>query len=538
MDLLNLSGDERLDLGDLTYALNTAPPGLVNEVTGSFLVAPGAFSVVTGFRPSASAAQGPVTVGDAGTANVAFLGQRIGAQVTQGVFTTQGPPTQSVSIATFPAGTYGIFVRFNRLTGATQTRKFWSKTAPGQEYAQLAETRLVATWEVRLELTAPSAEWQKIGQAVVTAAGTGQGSTVVVTDQRNLYFEGAAATGYSPSWGVAADRAADRVAANSGNLQRQLDALRACIVDIKGRGLAKWYQPNISGMQIGSGFGLTDTPSANTLAIGDNSYSFSNTNGSLQQSLNGASDYFFYYRPNQFWLRVVNGTTVYANNPDGSTRLGAGSSFGYLSVNASGSQASIAAVNTDSLARLGVFAAQAKDALIAFGTNIGNPRLYLRATWTGTPTATFTLWDNTGSTSKNFLTSTFDGTFSQTNIFGGTVSINNIAVIPQALLFASGFYTPNPNGSAGAVGPFYSSATNQTISVAINSSNGIVLSFSPGIPNGAIVTATSVYTSNSTKLYVISTLTNTSAATFYCQGMGDASFSTTAGFYFHITYGS
>lgn len=532
MDLLNLSGDERLDLGDLLFALNTAPPGLVNEITGNFLMPPGGFAVVTGFKPSA-ASQGLVTVGVAGTPNVAFLGQRIGATVTQGVFTMEGPATQSVSIATFPGGTYGIFVRFNRLPGATQTRKFWSKTAPGAEYSQLAEPRLVATWEMRIELSAPSAEWQQIGQAVVTSAGAGQGSTVVVTDQRPLYFEGSVSNSYAPIWGTAADRSTDRSTANVGSLQRQLDALRACIIDIKGRGLATWYQPNISGMQIGTAFTLSNTPSANTLNIGDSNFSINVVDPNVQINLSGAADYLLYTRSGNIFSRTYNNAVIYKQYRDGATQFGAGQPIGYLTANNNTvNQYAIAAVGGSSTnpAFLGILAPSSQDAFLDFGPAFNAAQVQLRVTWKTNPIARFYI----GSQARQFITANYlDGAANNltTTLSGDTINIGTRQVIKSALPWANGFYDKNSQ----AVTVFYGVVGTPTATV--RGDNGISLAFSQSLPTGAIISATPNYATGATTLYAVNVAPTGNQAIFYLQGLSDSG-PTNQSFYFSISYGS
>lgn len=485
MDLLNLAGDERLDLGDLTFATNDVPTGLVNELTGNFLVAPGATAIVTGLRPSGSG-QGPVQVGDSGTPNVAFLGQRLNGVVTQGVLTLAGPASQQVAVASLPANTYGIFVRFNRLPGQSQTRKFWAKAAPGQEYSQLHSTRLVATWEARVEVSAPSAEWVKIGQVVVTSAGSGQGSTITVTDQRLLYFEGPASGGYAPAWGSAADRSTDRSAANTGNLQRQLDALRQCIVDIKGRGLATWYQPNISGLQVGSGFTLANSPLANCVAVGDDKFNlYLQTNvpgaGTIPGiGFDGGNDYIGLNRGTGGLFRNRANVQIFGQDSTGLTQLGTPSGLapGMLSV-WPGGQASLygAAVQTTSStvpATLGLVSKQAGKAFVEFGQNgYNNSYGIIQCQWTQTPTLTFgvsSLPFLTASAAANGNANTLVVNFSGAVNSDAPISVANRPACRGGTVFAAGYVS---------VGNFSPSTVSVPQGCTVSASNGnMTLTFS------------------------------------------------------------
>ncbi len=500
MDLLNLSGDERLDLGDLTFATNEVPTGLVNELAGNFLVAPGATSIVTGFRPSGSG-QGPVQVGDNGVPNVAFLGQRVGGVVTPGVFTAVGPATQQLSVSSLPANTYGIFVRFNRIPGQSQTRKFWAKASPGQEYSQLTSTRLVGTWEARIEVSSPSAEWTQVGQAVVTSAGSGQGNTVVVTDQRTLYFEGAASTGFAPAWGSAADRSSDRSVANVGNLQRQLSALRQCIIDIKGRGLATWYQPNISGMQIGSGFGLSDTPTANRLCVGDNSLSISlqtnvpNTGTVAQISFDGQNDYLAFYRSSGQLFRARAGKTLLYQSATGQTSVGSPLSVSptamlRVSPDSQASSYGIAVVSdlASVPATLGLISRQATRAVIEFGqVGYGVTFGAIQCRWDQNPSLLLAVNDTA------YLQATIarNGTTPSVSLYGNVstesaITVNQRPAANGGSVFAAGYVSAaSPSPSQISVPP--------GCSVSISNTGRFVLTFSGvALPSQAVVVVTPV----------------------------------------------
>ncbi len=504
MDLLNLGSSERLDAGDLLFALNDAPTGLVNELTGNFLLPPGTSTIVTGFRPSGSG-QGPVQIGDAGTPNVALLGQRIGTTVTQGVFTAVGAATQSLSVSTLPANTYGIFVRFNRLPGASQARKFWAKSAPGSEYQQLVNTRLVATWEARIEVSAPSAEWLKVGQVVVTSAGSGQGSTIVVTDLRTLYFEGSVASGYPSRWGSAADRSSDRSAANTGSLQRQLDALRACIVDIKGRGLATWYQPNISGLQVGSGFSLSSQPTANQISIGDDNFFLLQSGTLAGINFDGGNDYLFLARSTGVFSRVHSGNTVYSQDAIGNAVFA-----GSVAANFSSPGYALSATSTSTSygTGLGLISTQRKQCFVAMGAGFGVPSyLNIVSDWSGFPTNTFFAQNraflvNSQSASTLVTTSLQSDNValqgvSRVDLTAPGVYVNSRPLTGGMQVWAAGVYT------AGSGITQLASGSGLTASGVLgqdnNYHNTILVSFSQNLPTNAIINVSGQYNENGAK---------------------------------------
>lgn len=270
MDLLNISGEESLDLPDITFGMNDVPTGLLNELTGGFLIGAGQGTIVSGFVPGSAGISGPVVVGQDGVRNVALLGYQTGKGVTYGVLSVDGNNAKSYDVSTYAPGTYGIYVRFNRQPAEAQTRTFWSGI-DNAEYAKTTYTRLAATWEARIEVAQPAPEWLLIGQVVVSSQGSGQGNSVAVTDSRPLYFEGSQAGGYAPTWGSDADRG-NRQTATIGTLRRMLDALKQCIVDIKGPGLQPWTSRFIGGMNVGSRFGSVNAPVADRIAVGDDGF--------------------------------------------------------------------------------------------------------------------------------------------------------------------------------------------------------------------------------------------------------------------------
>ena len=325
MDLLNLAAEERVNLADLSFAITDSITGQHAELAqGLFLPAAGqqTAAIISGFAPMAASSSGPVTVGQASTVNAAFL-SRMGSDgvVRPAEMIYGGTSVVGIDISTFPTNTYGIFVRATRTGQTVQNRAFWSGV-DASEYAQLTPTRLTASWEVRIETASPGSEWLRVGQAQVTASSSGgQGATVVVTDQRPLFFEGQASAGYAPTWGTAADRSS-RQSATITSLGRMVDALKQCLVDIKGRGLQPWYSPAIGGLNVGGSFGLTDSPANNRVAVGDAAFNLTMANANNSPSVNFSSTQSITVSRSAGTLAVISGAGAISLAKDGGITTG------------------------------------------------------------------------------------------------------------------------------------------------------------------------------------------------------------------------
>lgn len=306
MDLLNISGEESLDLPDITFGMNDVPTGLVNELTGGFLIGAGQGTIVSGFVPGSAGASGPVVVGQDGVRNVALLGYQTGKGITYGVLSVDGNNAKSYDVSTYAPGTYGIYVRFNRQPAEAQTRVFWSGI-DNAEYAKTTYTRLAATWEARIEVAQPAPEWLLIGQVTITSQGSGQGNSVSVADQRPLYFEGSFSNGYAPTWGSDADRSA-RQTATIGTLRRMIDALKQSIVDIKGPGLQPWYSRFIGGMNIGPRFPTPIVPTSERVAVGDGLFFMQGDQFGPTLAFNGPGNDLLYARNSNIFSIRFNST--------------------------------------------------------------------------------------------------------------------------------------------------------------------------------------------------------------------------------------
>jgi len=257
VDILRVENNERVDIDDFQF-ISESILDQERQIVDNLVCDPGRTRkwVLSGFAMSNPAAsQLKVTRGKA------ILGQRISGVVEYGILTTEGDADQTVDLNGWAAGTYGIYIRFERIESESDSRTFWN-SGGGSEYSQTINTRYTAGWSVKVESSSPGDEWLKIGEVAQ--------ATMTITDQRNFFFEGDASDSYASGWssdgsGSANDRNSDRAAYGVTDLQMFSSAMRQCITDIKGRGLREWYERDIGGMNIG----FDADPVEDRLAVGD-----------------------------------------------------------------------------------------------------------------------------------------------------------------------------------------------------------------------------------------------------------------------------
>jgi hypothetical protein len=288
-DVLRVEANERVDLSDFLFAVDESMRSQSRHWAANFIRDPlrdGPSWILTGFRPAfAAGLQLAVTRG------IGILGYRENGEIIYGSLTTEGPVERIVDVTTFSNGTYGIYIRFELVEGQSSSRAFWNPQGDGSEFAQTISTRRLADWSVRLELTNPGGEWLKIGEATVS------GSVVTgITDQRDFFFEGNKDDSYDSQWstdggGLSTDRNADRAQYGVRSLHTFTAATRQCLEDIKGRGLRRWWDRSIGGMNIG----FDDDPVENRLAIGDATEEF-------RLFWDGTDPYLYWDDDNYFWF--------------------------------------------------------------------------------------------------------------------------------------------------------------------------------------------------------------------------------------------
>lgn len=313
-DLLNVRTNERVDLADFDFMSDESRQRTERLLFSSFMLDPAApMRVVSGFAmDNPSGTQVRVTKG------IAVLGQREGALTFNSLLTVEGDATKIVDVGSFSAGTYGIFVRFEFVDGDQLARTFWNPSGNGSEFSQTIPTRRQANWSMRIETSSPGAEWFKIGETTEAAA---------ITDQRDFYFEGDIAGGtiYEPGWssdggGIADDRNADRQQFGVFDFQTFTAAMRQCIEDIKGRGLRRWWERDIGGINVG----FDADPVEDRIAVGDVNCNILNDGSVITRLMETGS----------FW-RYTRGTNLFELVSLGGIDLTAGGAFDVTSVGGS-----------------------------------------------------------------------------------------------------------------------------------------------------------------------------------------------------------
>ena len=266
-DLLKTYSNERVDLLDFDYLVDQQFQEGQRQLAGQFLVDPAKRQmwVIDGFETTNPAAE-QIQV----TRGRAFLAQREGGLIYRTIMTAEGDASRIIDASTLADGTYGVYIRFEYVEGDSGSRIFWNPAGTGSEFAQTVETRRQANWSMRAEQTSPGAEWEKVAEFAVTTGAITSGPT----DTRAFYFEGEADDSFRSGWstegaGDANDRNADRANYGCFDLQSFTAAMRQCVEDVKGRGLRRWWDKGIGGMNVG----FDDDPAEDRVAVGDADFS-------------------------------------------------------------------------------------------------------------------------------------------------------------------------------------------------------------------------------------------------------------------------
>lgn len=306
-DRLRVWPNERLDINDFRFAIGEDDRANLHELTSQF-VKEG--SVVTsedrtGYILSGFAISNPAAKQLQVTKGKAFLSQRLNGSIVQGVLTVDGDATKIVDMNSYVAGAYGIYIRFEEIESEIQNRIFWNPSGAGSEYTDSKATRYIAGWSLRVESASPGAEWLRIG-------GVDQ-ATMAITDERPFFFEGCVDSTYASGWssdgsGQATDRDSDRSTYGIGDLHTFVRAMKQCLEDIKGRGLKRWWDRDIGGMNIG----FDAAPVSGRLALGDASYYMQLVSSNPRNVFDAGNDYLEYDRTADRLNMTVAGTERHA----------------------------------------------------------------------------------------------------------------------------------------------------------------------------------------------------------------------------------
>jgi hypothetical protein len=302
-DLAKLHGNERVDLGDFEFIADAAWQDAHRQLPEQFLVDPAKTRtfIIDGFETT-----NPIAEQVQVAKGRALLSIRENGVVKRTILTSEGDATKTIDASTFANGTYGVYIRFEYVEGASESRIFWNPAGAGSEFAQTVATKRLANWSMRAELASPGTEWEKVAEFVVT------GGTITAgpTDYRNLYFEGEVNGGYPNRWstdsgGTANDRNSDRAQYGVKDLNTFTRAMRQCLEDIKGRGLRKWYERDIGGMNIG----FDANPISGRLAVGDANHYLGLSAGDPHWNVDSGNDYIAYVRSSNQFVWIVGGAT-------------------------------------------------------------------------------------------------------------------------------------------------------------------------------------------------------------------------------------
>lgn len=263
-DLLRVQANERVDFDDFTFFGQRSLEDNVRHVLTHFLCRPGAQQawILSGF--ALSNPSGNLLQVDRG---VAVLPRREGTLIVEGLLTSEGDAQKTVDLSGYVAATHGIYLQFTYQEGEIESRLFWNPSTE-EEYAQSVPTRLQAAWNVRVERVNPGSEWFKIGEI--------NPSTMIITDQRDFYFEGKVDTSYAANrWGSGSDRNSDRAQYGISDFQRFTEAMRTTLEELKSSsGSRRWWEAGVRDLVLDTGplrvgFSGGISPANKALMVGD-----------------------------------------------------------------------------------------------------------------------------------------------------------------------------------------------------------------------------------------------------------------------------
>lgn len=301
-DILKVESNERVDLVDFEFLADEQFQSGLRQLGEEFFTDPtkSVAWILDGFEiTNPTGAQVQVDLGRA------LLGQREGGQIHQSVLVSEGEVSRTIDLSTYANGAYGIYVRFEYVEGDSSSRAFWNPQGSGSEFAQTIATRRLANWSLRIELASPGAEWLQIGSVTVAAGAISVGPT----DERPLYFEGTVDSTYESGWssdggGSANDRNSDRQQYGVKDLQTFTAAVRQCLEDIKGRGLRRWWERDIGGMNIG----FDAAPTENELKVGDANFKLDWSSAQPALQFDSNDDRMYYDRTSNEFRWEIGGT--------------------------------------------------------------------------------------------------------------------------------------------------------------------------------------------------------------------------------------
>ena len=300
-DLLRVQSNERVDLNDFQALANELAVDNERDAFANAWTDPNKTRVwiLDGFEAEEVDTPERVRV----TRGRALCGYKVGGVVKFGMLAASGDATKEIDVSSFPNNTYGVYVRFEYVDADLASRVFWNPSGSGSEFAQAIYTRKEANWSMRVEAANPGSEWIQVAEFTLSG-----GELSGYVDKRNFFFEGdaSASPAFESGWssqggGAANDRNSDRATYGVKDLQTFTAATRQCLEDIKGRGLRKWYELGIGGLNVG----FDTDPTEAVVAVGDGNFKLDWNSGTPRHYFD-SNDYLGYDRVNnrfQFWIQ-------------------------------------------------------------------------------------------------------------------------------------------------------------------------------------------------------------------------------------------
>lgn len=248
---LKLTDNERLELGDLQFAVDESLYDVAHQPSSAVLMGAGGY-VLDGFAlTNPSGKQLRVTRGPTGRAILSYTERGV---AKRGAVITEGDQQLTIDLTSYATGSYDVWLRAERAATDTANRILWSPSSSTERTAALP-TRIVERWAIRVETSSPGSEWTRIATVAVGV------SSLTITDKRPFFFEGSFDLAYDPvlDWGQGTnDRNADRATYGVKDLRTAIRAIQTQLQYIMEGETASisWYAKPEVGARSGVNEGL------------------------------------------------------------------------------------------------------------------------------------------------------------------------------------------------------------------------------------------------------------------------------------------
>lgn len=191
---------QRIDQPDFQHAIETSPKAEAAQLLEELVRGPdGPATAITGWTVTTSGGSIIVVRGTAVT------GYREGGRLYRAAILAGGPAERTLSVGSFPDGTYGVYVRLSFRPSVVRNRRVWDATATPSplERARVQATRVVEDWDLVVEINNPGDDFLLLGTIPITGGVLGSFTSVpsLLFDSGRLNRELTNA-----DWGSTADR--------------------------------------------------------------------------------------------------------------------------------------------------------------------------------------------------------------------------------------------------------------------------------------------------------------------------------------------